>query len=51
MPLSCARGGQKLDGILNKFAQRERTRRELELAGFDLGKIEKLLNQRQQSLA
>ena len=42
---------QQLDRLLDQRAQRERPRIEIELAGFDLGEIENLLDQRQQRFA
>ena len=39
---------KQLDRLLDKGRERERPRREIEPAGFDLGEVENLLDQRQQ---
>ena len=51
MPLACARGAMQLDRFLDHGGQREGPRLQIELAGFDLGKVEDFLDQRQQRFA
>ena len=50
-PFACARGAHQLDHILDQRGERQRLGGKLELAGFDLGEIQDLLDQRQQRVA
>ena len=49
--LGLGAGPQKLDRLLDKTGKRERPRREIEPAGFDLRQIEQFLDERHQGAA